>query len=592
MSRIANLPRRDWVKEATPELIREMTNICRAPNGTMVLRASQAITLYEAATLGGVFAAIRTGGGKTIVSGLLPYVLGAENPILFVPAKLKKKTRIEFAQLRQHWKIPKNYRIESYEKLGQKQHEKMLDNNQHDLVVCDEAQLLKHVKSSARARRMAKHKRAYNPPMCCLSGTPGEVDEFAHLLWWCLGSGAPVPSEEEELAVWAGCLNAKVDEWARTDPAELVPHLGPEAADYPKKAFRDRLVSTPGIIVSVDTYEGSRLIVRPRYVEPEKATEAAFADLRQVLEMPDGWSLADAAFEGWAAARQLGLGYYYMHDPRPPEPFRDVRKHYCKFVRTVLEYSERYDSELQVREALASGHLLSPQWTPSAHLTPAHWEKARKYGIIGRTIWDAWQIMQPEYTPKRYPVWLSDAVIDSAIAWGRAAGAQQQGGIIWVDSVAFGNRLVEKTGWPYFRNMGLDQNKRFIESDAVGSKETIIASIESNKEGRNLQGKWHRNLIIDLPTQGDDMQQLVSRTHRDGQNSTNVFVDYMVPCYEYYNAMFGVIERNQSDFQNWSQRYRLLDADVVMPTLKGRKGEFAWQRAEKKKKSTAPVTIN
>ena len=160
MSRISSLPKRVWTDDATPELIREMTNICRTPNGTMLLRPAQAITLYEAATLGGVYAALRTGGGKTIVSGLLPFVLAAKRPMLFVPAKLKQKTRAEFAKLRQHWQIPgANYRIESYEKLGMSKHEGMLTAYEPDLIVCDEAQMLKHVHDSARARRMARYMR-------------------------------------------------------------------------------------------------------------------------------------------------------------------------------------------------------------------------------------------------------------------------------------------------------------------------------------------------------------------------------------------------------------------------------------------------
>lgn len=564
-----------------------MTDICRTPNGTMILRPAQAIILYEAAALGGVWTSLRTGGGKTIVSGLLPFVLAAKRPILFVPAKLKQKTRLEFNTLRMHWQIPAaTYRIESFEKLGISKYESLLTDYQPDLVVCDEAQMLKHLKISARARRMDRHKRYFpGTQFCCMTGTPGEIDEFAHIVTWCLGDGAPVPDNEDEVAAWAGCLNAKVDDWARTEPADLVPHLGKMAIDYPKAAFRERFIHTPGIIVSVDTYEGSGLVVKPRYVDSSPEVEAAFTDLRHVWEMPDGWSMADASFEVWHAARQLGLGYYYMHDPRPPEPWRDIRKQYCKFARVVLEHSEAFDTEKQVRDALESGRLLSPMYEPSKHV-PA--TALAKYGIVpgALTIFAAWQKIQPTYTPKVFPVWLSDTVIDSAIAWGRQAG-----GIIWVDSVAFGTRLAEKTGWGYFRNFGYDQRKRFIESDRVTAKETIIASIESNKEGRNLQHKWHRNLIVDPPNKGDDWQQLVSRTHRDDQKNSNVYVDYMITCYEYYNSIFSAMNQNESDHEMLSQRYRLLDADVVMPSLVGRKGE-AWTKSDKKNKLTSDATIN
>ncbi len=556
-----------------------MTELCRTPNGTMQLREVQAIALMEAATHGGVIAAVRTGGGKTLISGLLPFVLDARKPLLLVPARLRTKTRLEFQKLRLHWRIGKDIHIASYEKLGQEAHANFLTDYDPDLIICDESQMLKHVQDSARARRLARHMH-YHPDtkLCAMTATMGEVDEFAHILQWALRDLAPVPKEPEQIQVWASVLNAKVADHARGDSEELVPHLGERALDAPRSAFRDRLTTTPGVIVSVDTYTGSKLIVRPRYVEPSPEVEKAFTDLRLAWSMPDGWDLADAQFEVWHSARQLGLGYYYKHDPRPPQLFRDIRRKYCKFVRLVLEFSERHDTEKQVRDALESGNLIAPLYQPAVTVPLDEYEQA---GLEGLTIYQAWVKIQPTYIFERFPVWLSDSVIDNAIAWGRQDSG---GGIIWVDSVAFGTRLAEKTGWAYFRNLGRDQNGRFIESNRVRSGETVIASIESNKEGRNLQAKWGRNLIVDPPPSGDDWEQLISRTHRDGQERANVFVDYMITCHEYYNSPYSALHQNDCDNQSTSQSYRMLDGDVIMPTLIGRKGEYAWQPSGKKNK--------
>lgn len=557
----------------------------------MTLRPVQGAMLYEAATLGGVLAAIRTGGGKTLCSGLLPFVLGAERPLLFVPAKLKKKTRIELADLAKHWQInlPKLW-IESYEKLGLPQHENLLISRNPDLIICDEAQALKHVETSARARRMARFMRYF--PQCkfaAMSATLGDLEEFAHLLLWALRDGAPVPKEQEEIAVWAKVLTSKpktFDYGEPADPAELVPHLGPEALDYPQSAFRQRLVQTPGVIVSVDKYEGAGLIVKPRYVDPSPEVEAAFVDLRNAETMPDGFPVDGSPFEQWHAARQLSLGYYYMHDPRPPEPWRDVRRQYGKFVRLILDYSEKFDTEKMVRDGLESGVLVSPPYEPSAHLSPdVAWkngaDKGHDVDLRGLTIFEAWQKIEPTYRPKRYPVWLSESVIDSVETWGNNCG----GGIIWIDSVAFATRLSERTGWGYFRNFGYDQRRRFIEGNSVKNGEVVIASLEANKEGRNLQRKWHRNLFVDPPNKGDDHEQAISRTHRDGQPETNVYVDYLITCYEYYNSIHAAVAKNADHNRTIGQHYRLLYADVVMPSLVGRKGEFTWQSSSKKNKN-------
>jgi hypothetical protein len=565
-----------------------MTALCRTDNGSMTLRQAQAAFLYECGVLGGGLAAIRTGGGKTLSSGLLAYVLNAERPLLFVPAKLKKKTRIELADLQKHWKIDmRKLWIESYEKLGLPQHEQMLVSRNPDLIICDEAQALKHVDTSARARRMARFMRYF--PQCkfaAMSATLGDVEEFAHLLLWALRDGAPVPKEPEEIQAWAKILTSKpkaFDFGDPPDPAELVPHLGPEAIDYPQAAFRQRLVSTPGVIVSVDKYEGAGLIVKPKYVDPSPEVEAAFTDLRQLEVMPDGFPLDGSPFEQWHAARQLALGYYYMHDPRPPEPWRDIRRQYGKFVRTILEYSEKYDTEKMVRDALEAGAMISPNYEPSPHLRPDIATKNEaNVDVSGLTIFEAWQKIEPTYRPKRYPVWLSEHVVDVAEAWGKAS----HGGIIWVDSVAFATKLSERTGWGYFRNFGYDQRKRFIESDRVRSSEVVIASLEANKEGRNLQHKWYRNLFADPPNKGDDHEQAISRTHRDGQPKTNVYVDYLITCYEYYKSIHAAVEKNADHHATIGQHYRLLYADVVMPSLVGCKGDQTWSPPKKNKVST------
>jgi hypothetical protein len=414
-----------------------------------------------------------------------------------------------------------------------------------------------------------------------MTGTLGDLTDFAHTLIWCLRDGAPIPTDKDEIGAWSKVLNVKVQEWERGNPEILVPHLGKEALDFPRAAFRDRLVHTPGVIVSVDTFDGCGLIVKPRYCEPSEATEQAFAELRTTWEMPDGWELADASFEVWHAARQLALGFYKMHDPRPPAVWRDVRKQYCKFCRLVTECSENYDTELQVRQSLESGVLKTPLYEPGKRITP---EMAKQAGVLRKTIWEAWLHIQDTYQPKVFPVWHSEHVLDNVIDWGRSAGVN--GGIIWVDSVDFATALNVKTKWPYFHHMGKDERGRFIESDRVHSTETIICSIDSNKTGRNLQHKWNKNLIVDPMNGGNDWEQLVSRTHREGQKRDTVFVDYLVTSYEYYSSIYNAVQTNEIDHETIGQNYRLLNADLIMPTLVGRKGEYVWQATSKKNKVT------
>ncbi len=105
------------------------------------------------------------------------------------------------------------------------------------------------------------------------------------------------------------------------------------------------------------------------------------------------------------------------------------------------------------------------------------------------------------------PVWISDVTLDYCREWLAA-----EGGICWVQHVAFGRKLSEHTGVPYFASGGraghllIDQHKG-----------PAIASIKSISEGFNLQDLHCKNLIATTPTTNLENEQMISRTHRDGQ---------------------------------------------------------------------------
>ena len=77
----------------------------------MQLRPRQAIALYEALQMGGMFGALSVGAGKTLVSFLLPSILEAMRPVLLLPAGLIEKTWHDRKILAEHWNIPTNLQI-------------------------------------------------------------------------------------------------------------------------------------------------------------------------------------------------------------------------------------------------------------------------------------------------------------------------------------------------------------------------------------------------------------------------------------------------------------------------------------------------
>lgn len=63
----------------------------------------------------------------------------------------------------------------------------------------------------------------------------------------------------------------------------------------------------------------------------------------------------------------------------------------------------------------------------------------------------------------------------------------------------------------------------------------MIASVAANGTGKNLQA-WNKNLIVSCPTGAAVWEQLLGRTHRQGQKADEVQVDVLIGCVEHVDA--------------------------------------------------------
>lgn len=492
----------------------------------MSLRPVQGAVLCEAGQTGGIFAQIRVGGGKTLLTGLLPLVLGSERPLVIVPSALKEKTLREYEELRLHFQIPRNIRVEGYSRLGRcdettwedgagvthiSSSANIIDDYAPDCIIADEAHKLKNIKTAAVARRIAK--RLANFPstkFCALSGSPAKdsVLDYLHLVVWALRQGAPVPQNPEEWESWAMGLDANVAYEDRPDPRAFEPHFGKVRDVKELRAkFQERFESTPGVIVSLDMYEGSELALEPIVLDTPEETEEHFVNLRTEYLAPDDYSLGDARFQVWGLARQLALGFCYVHDPRPPKPWLEARKRWCKFVRQILELSDDLDSELQVRRACIEG-------------------------ILPGEAWFEWEAIQDTFRPNTVPMWFSDHAIKACVKW--ANKDHIHGGIVWTEHTEFARRLAKVTGWQYYGEEGLNGAGCPIEQ--ADPSKIAIASLKANSEGRNLQ-MFHRALVTCPMHSGRAWEQLLGREFRDGQKAKRVVYSYFVSCIESIDAL-------------------------------------------------------
>ena len=546
LDRILSLPRRR-MEDVPLDLAARLTELLKTPDGTQSLRFIQALALSELYTQGGLFGPIAVGNGKSLITLLAPYILDAERPLLVLPAGLLRKTEVERKRYEQDWRIPKNIRLHSYELLGRVQGANFLWEYKPDLLIFDEVHKVKR-KSAAVTRRVLRYMREFpETKVVALSGTimRKSLLDFGHILKWCLKGNAPIPETQNELDEWAMALDEKVDALNRYEPGALLKlatgagaGAGADAGDGTvedaRRGFRSRLVETPGVVATIgdgERVDCSLYINAIKYnVEPQ--TERHFAKLRGEMCTPDGWELSEAV-DVWRHSKELALGLFYRWEPRPPEDWRRARREWHSFVREVLSRSRTLDSELQVVQACDAGKL-------------------------DNQYLERWRAIKDTFTPNTVAVWCDDSALNECIQWMKTPG------LVWTEHDLFARRLAQVSGVKYYGAKGLTNKGEFI--DNADPNESAIASIDANREGRNLQNKWSR-MLVTSPMEGADVwQQTLGRLHRPGQQADEVVVDVLLGCKEHCNAWRRALASAEAVRDTTGAESKLLLADVNWPS--------------------------
>lgn len=536
LTRIASLPRRRW-EDGAEQLAKDMTEFLRTPTGEMVLRPVQAAALAEAYDHAGMFGMIGVGHGKTLISLLAPTVFQAQRPLLLVPAELRKKTYRDIETLRSHWRLPEYLRIESYELLGREQSSDLLEKYQPDLFICDEGHRLKDPRTAV-TRRVARYQESRPTCMLIMSGTPTKrsIKDYWHLVRWCLPKNTPVPEDERVMWDWGMAIDEGLDPFRRFHAGALRVFFNDaekelaktDEASAGRKAYGRRLADTPGVIATVE--QGVDCSIRVNLIENKidsKVLDEAFDNLRKLYQTPDGHEFADGVTL-WRHARELACGFYYRWNPRPPKPWIDARKAWCAFAREVLsENRQGLDSELQVARAYTD--------------TDEH---------------RIWSEIRPSFKPNTEAVWIDFSALEHAAKWAKVGP-----GIIWTEHVAWAKKLADLTGLAYYGTQGEDaKTGRLI--DDHPKKEALIASVDSNKAGRNLQA-WYRNLNVSLKPTGLLRQQQMGRTHRPGQKADEVIFDELIGCVDQFDGFEKVLRDAKYLQDTTGEPQKVLLADVV-----------------------------
>jgi len=543
--RIRDLTRRTvdftQVKDLTPEYA--------IPGGTWKLRPAQSLALAEMQMLNGLFGVLDLGIGKTLLDLLAPLALDSRKAVLFVPASLKVQLfAVEIPIYRKHFRLPpvfdalsyaakcstfeRGLYVLSYDDLSRAETGGLLAEIEPDLIVGDEIHRIARP-GSARWRRVrgANGYLTEHPEtrLCAWSGsvTKHSMLEYAWLLETILGKDAPVPNRHYELESWALAVDVVPEDEKPGPPGVLSQFCKP--GESVRSGYGRRLAETPGVVVASVTAEdiGSGLTVTER----RPAMPQEVLDVYKHVESTWSFGADEIIPDAMAMSRilrQVASGYYLTWvwpNGKPDVEWQDARKAWHKDVRELLRRRSqpKLDSEKFAREAAERGEKTN---------LPVGAVKQ----IDGRWCWrseafPAWARVRDRPVPPTKAVWISDFLVRDALAWcdsgAEGAGKDERGGIIWVDSPTFGQKVSELSRGrvPY---IGAGESELLVmamaEKDA--SKRCVALSRRTHGTGTNLQYTWSRMYFPQPPPNGEAFHQAIGRCHRFGQKADEVAVEW------------------------------------------------------------------
>jgi len=471
-----------------------------ALTGDYKLRTVQSEMLQAIEECGGAVCSVGVGHGKTLPSFLAGTALGVEKTLLLVPPALVEQTRVELERFRPHFKIPPNLGVLSYGKLSVASGTDVLERLSPDLIVADECHMLRHA-SSARTKRVLRYFREHpDTHFVGLSGTltSKSLLDYAHLVELALRNGAPVPLQYIELTSWASCIDVHGDP-APSDLGVVRPLIEAWAPQEKsaRVAFQRRFSTAPGVVVTQDQSAACSLYIRlDDEVKVPPTLEEEIARLEKTWTTPGGEELEDPLSLA-RHRRHLISGFYYewdWPDDKVDYVWLDARKEWHINVRRVLTRAkEGRDSP-----------LLVARWADSGECRDLELLRA----------WETWKEVKDRPVPPTKTIWVDQYLVDYIL---EKALNSKEPAIVWTSQRAFFEALKAR-GLPAY-GPG---------SSAPKKPETCVMSIRAHGTGKNLQA-WSRNILTVFPPNGSEVEQLIGRTHRPGQEADEVIVDFFLP---------------------------------------------------------------
>lgn len=540
LQRILNLPVRQEVDGLT--VAQKWTEIFRKPDwecdckerwGRCIktFNKVQGEAFEEFERVGGLYAAIGVGHGKTGISIFLPMVRPEiRTALLLIPAYVRDQfLNQDFHMWSAHFYTPNLYggkfdpelptlHVMSYSELSLPKNSDVLKRISPDLVIGDEGHCLKDPKRPRFLRLKRQDELKPDTKYAFMSGTlmTNSIKNSAHLAYFALGEGTPYPIQYHTLDHWSAAMDPL--------PVNCPPGKLRVFGENPRKGFGDRLLATPGVVTTKEASIDCSLLINARGITLPRDLYLTLQESLKTWKRPDGEELVEAKDLAFLE-RQLSLGFYYrqIFPHGEPEPL----------IREWLEIRRNYNSE--IRDALKSGreHMDSPELLKRAAI---NYE-----GNLSGPKWKSqylkdWMAIENQVVPETETCWLSDFAIEDCSKW-----LEENVGIVWVEFLEFGRRLSRQSRKIYYG--GGKKASRMVRAEK--GNRPVILSIDAHGTGKNLQA-FNQQLVTTPPSNGGTWEQLLGRTWRQGQTADVVTADVYLHTDAYRKALASARRDNEA----------------------------------------------
>lgn len=504
-TRIIELP---VIRPDFDALVKDWTKRLATKHGGLSFFKDQALALDQAATYRGGLFPITTGGGKTLLSMSLPAAVGISpgRVVVLCPPGLEAEAAHEREGYLEHFNIEPDgtsVMYVPYSILSREQGVTLLDDLAPLMIIADEAHCLRN-KNSARTNRFLKYMKA-NPGVVFVAMsatfTVASLNDYAHLAALALRDNSPLPLSYVRTEAWARCIDVTPrvtptgNDWSILAP--LLSAFGeqgvvPSGRKYAREAYRHRLRTCPGVVVSEgDSCDQPLYAQMLKDIPKPKVLVDAIKEAKAALVLPNGGDI-DSPMHAAEKQKQLSLGFYYFNDWPNGEPDNEwiyaKREYQSLLMRYVGRGRKGLDTPFLVERRLREGDLGNKELEDA---------------------WHAWKQVMHRDPPPQGLCWLDESPMEYLAAFARIVAEEKGPTIIWTGH----NAESEWLGARGFTVATIGQRPPDV-SECKGG--ILVCSIASHGTGYNLQ-TFGAHIVISPPANAGRWQQLAGRGHRAGR---------------------------------------------------------------------------